>query len=126
VGPADADASVPMVGRRLRLTISDPWEVGGRNLLATVAAVDLRQPPRADLVLGRLLVPLWWRGKPVEYLALQARHEGQSVADLLDGREVTCNAVAVSEQDAAGPSPWGADRWRGGFGAVLTAVLVET
>lgn len=126
MGPADADASVPMVGRRLRLTISDPWEVGGRNLLVTVEAVDLRQPPQADLALVRLPVPLWWRGKPVEYLVLQARYEGQSVTDLLDGRKVACNAVAVPEQDAAGPSPWGEDRWRGGFGAILTAVLVDT
>jgi hypothetical protein len=71
-----------------------------------------------ERVLVRLQTPVIWHDRHFRHVVVQDRHGRGIVDELLAGRPVECSALGVTDEQATGESPWGADKWRGGLAAI--------
>lgn len=112
-----------MIGKRIRLQATDPWRLDGldehRCVEAVVEHFDLNPlgDGRARLS-ARLDQILTHNSVKYDRLVVVNRYEGQSVAALEEGAQVTVNATGVQKgfdpQTILQPSLW----WRDGDLAV--------
>jgi hypothetical protein len=100
------------------IVVSDPWELadeaGADPLTARVVRFD------DEALLLRLDSPTDLRGELREFFVAQPRHEGFSIQDLFQGRELHCNLTAISNEQAHAPDPFDLGGWRGGLGLIAT------
>lgn len=108
-----------LVGLQAELIVSDPWELvdqDGRNRFQVlICAVTPASEVASPTLLLRLKQPVSWKSRSYTYLVVSARHADEWRTSRLRGRGLACNAVGVTDQDAAKAAPWGADHWRGGL-----------
>lgn len=121
----NTESSDQLKGRRAELISSDPWDLvtaDGANLFQCTI-VDISDSGDRERTLVQLDQPLEWRGRSIEYFVLQNRHGRRLFEEGGGGRRtVHCNAVAVPTSAVAAGTPWGADRVRGGWNAIVDLV----
>jgi hypothetical protein len=118
-----SSASGSLRGLPAELVVSDPWELVGENGSAHFEVEIVNVDTHADgaereRALVRLQTPVIWQDRHFRHLVVQDRHGHGIVDELLAGRPVECSALGVTDEQAAGESPWGADKWRGGLAAI--------
>ena|SRR5215471_10908052 len=118
-----------LVGRAIEVVITDPWDLvtalGTSRLGADVTAVDARKGVEDAAALVRLKRPFPYEDSAREYFVASARHEGESLLDLLEGGTVLCNLIAVTAAQAKSADPFDLAAWRGGLGLVATLQLAS-
>ncbi len=91
-----------LLGKRVGIGISDPWELGEAlgwaTLQGTISHVG-QTPTHYNTVYDAIIVelekPLEYRNQHLKWLHLGARHEGRSVFDLDKGAKVSCNFSVI-------------------------------
>lgn len=118
-----------MIGYRIRFQLSDPWKLEGldENLCVEGVIEHFVATSGSDgqrHIAVRLDRILTYKVAEYDRLIASARYVGQSVADLIDGAEVTVGAYGVARgtdpQPILEPLAW----WRGGLGVIGEATLV--
>lgn len=102
---------------KVELLISDPFELGGKRLLASTVASG--EAPDAEGKLSILLrfdqaVP--GRGYLWEYAVARPNRSSHDLSKLLDGEAVDAYLTCISNERAEGATPLDLSWWRGGFG----------
>jgi hypothetical protein len=124
-----------LTGRIGTFIASDPWDFtnadGTTSFRVELVAIKGLDEQHGDLAgehaLVRLLQPVTWCGREVQYLVVRSRSGGSVMSDRLRaGGSVFTHGVHVSEHMAAGSCPWGADRWRGGLAVIGTLSMGES
>lgn len=117
-----SSAAGSLIGRRLLLTVSDPWDcvddTGSNMFEGTVCSVDaFSKAVEAESILLRLTKPMTLGTESRTLLALSPRY-GQGLVDSLCLRKETeVNFIGVRED---GRTKRGMMEWRGGVAGVGT------
>lgn len=100
-------------GADLSLIVSDPFELAGIHLKATV--VETRQVERREALLVLLATPLLWGGVEYEHLVVFPRHAGITLEDVLAGRDSGAITATGLRHGVLSPNAdWGESNWRDG------------
>jgi len=102
-------------GMAADLTVADPWELAGMRF-----GVEVVQEDSEGRMLARVEPALDWKGTQYHFLVLERRHRAGSTGQPPAPHSMECAGIGVSTEQAAGTSPWGADRWRGGLALLGT------
>ena len=106
-----------MTLRRVRITLSDPWDLGeslkwqplyGDVVKATLAAHGGR-------ALVKLDQPLAYKGVKYQFAVATPRHAGDTLELLCKGGAVFCGFTGVSDEHAVSEKALSTDHWRGGL-----------
>ena len=104
-----------LVGARVEVIVSDPWDFVTLHGAGPFSAVVVR--PDGPGLLIRMEKAFEADGKKYRYMAVSRRTERESLADLTTpGTEDGCALVGISEEAARSAHPCDLDGWRGGFG----------
>jgi hypothetical protein len=96
------------------IALSEPWQLANDPLAARVVLL------RDDSLILRLDEPRDFQGEAFQFFVAQPRHEGSSVAELFEGRELHCALTAITAENARGPNPFDLSEWRGGLALIAT------
>lgn len=107
-------------GPRVRLVVSDPWEVGEVSFLG--ALISQGFGPEEGAIM-KLDAPFEYEGLSYAYLLVSPRHEGHGLQGVEAGEQVSCNAMGVpgdpeSTEEVLNYSA----SWRGGGLAVIGSI----
>jgi hypothetical protein len=110
-----------LVGRRLEVVVSDPWEFGTQHgdhpRLAVVVRAGVTANGyggEADALLLRWLEPVVFQGVKCEFFVATARHEAHGLDELERGRNLPVSIIRISSAQAASDAPLDLSWWRGG------------
>lgn len=109
-------------GSRLRLEISDPFELPPVFDVQVEAVDAFRDGAEVEYVLVNLPAPLLWKGRTYHRLVLAGASAPGFVEELELGLESEVAGYGTYAAPAEG-SPWGVDKWRGGLGVLAVASL---
>ena len=115
-----------LIGRRVTLTISDPWDFGevhgnGPFPASIVDVTPDRDAKGGSGLLVRLVKPLWFQGNVCEYMIATPRTAGDDFARITRSEGLTCGFVSISPRGAKSTTPFGLTWWRG-WGTLLGVV----
>ena len=116
-------SSTSLLGRRVKLVVSDPWDFVTDNGSGPFEGEVVQEI--SDAILVKLDTSIEDKGETYEFLVVSTRHAAEELSLVLGGNEVSCNATAISNERAQGPTPCDLSWWRGGL-AVLAALSVST
>jgi hypothetical protein len=120
-------ATVLSIGSVVTLMVSDPWDFGTEHgngpFLAAVVGLESKGEGSAGAqALLRLQTALDFEGVNCEYLIARARHQGDSIRDIVS-RPVFCNLTVIPSERALSATPFDLSWWRGGVGLIATVSL---
>jgi hypothetical protein len=101
----------------VRVTVSDPWDLGEslgwKPLIGVLVKAD------ANMDGGRALIkfdnPIDYRRTSYQFAVAAPRHEGDSLKAIEAGRKVYCSFTGVSSEHASSDNPLSTEHWRGGL-----------
>ena len=109
-----------LVGRRLNVVVSDPWEFGTQHgdqpRLAVVMQAGVTangSGGQSDALLLRWVEPVVYQGVECEFFVATARDRSEGFDELERG-PVSLNLTRISSAQAAGDTPLDLSWWRGG------------
>lgn len=110
-----------LVGRRLEVVVSDPWEFGTQHgdhpRLAVVVRAGVTangSGGKADALLLRWLEPVVLGGVTCEFFVATARHEAHGLDELERDGNLPVSLTRISSAQAASDSALDLSWWRGG------------
>lgn len=114
-----------LVGMRVSITVSDPWDFGTEHGTGPFAAKVLQAGSNywvsgEDALLLQLETSLSYQGSTCEYFVATPRFEIGSLASLISGYKVECNFTRVPESRTTSANPFDLSWWRGGVGLIGT------
>lgn len=103
-----------MLGMRLSLQVSEPWEFKNENGIRAVAGTVLRAERSSWLLeLDEFILVDGVRSRSV---LCRFRNEGSTVAEIVAGVAVPCSGICIPASHAAQASELDSSWWRGGGG----------
>jgi hypothetical protein len=100
----------------VRLSISDPWDLGEALQWRTLHAHVLRTA--SDQTSSKALIeldePIAYGGSVWRYVVASPRHQGGDISELRPGQKVFSNFTGISDQQAKADDPFDTSKWRGG------------
>lgn len=103
-----------MKGVDVEFIASDPWDfvtvVGSVPIQGEITGVSQKK----DSILVKLDKPLKYKESIAQYLVISARHQGDTLKSMLKGKEVGCNVIGISTEQAQSDDPCDTSWWRGG------------
>lgn len=117
-----------LLKEHLILLVSEPWDFvtddGQARFEVTVEGVgSYGSSTEPERLLLRLAGAVTWHRQHITHLVAAGRHGYGIVDELLAGRSVDCNLIAISSDRATSRSPFDVSDWRGGLGAIGALVL---
>lgn len=110
---------------RIRVTLSDPWDLGEsinwKPLFGTLVRMEINE--RGGRALVRFDQSLSYQGVEYQFAVAAPRHLGVNLRSLQDGEKIFCSFTGVSEQHANSSDALSTDFWRGGLAFVGDLVL---
>ena len=109
-----------MQHRRVRVTLSDPWDLGESLSWQPLSGELVRVGVEGKG--GRALVKfdqrLIYHGESYQFAVAAPRHEGSSIGELDKGRPVFCSFIGVSDEHGQSQNALSTEHWRGGLSFV--------
>ena len=113
-----------LIGKRVQIVISDPWDFvtdhGSGRFFAVVERVG------GDAIVIRLDSAFTSGGQAFECFVVTPRSDSDDLADLgLAGQTVNCNLAAISDESARSEHRCDLGSWRGGLGLLGSIELAH-
>lgn len=102
---------------RVKITISDPWQLGEalgwRPMVGNVVRLEANAATNDALI--ELDTVVDQRAFPTRFVVATPRHIGESIEAIERGTVVTCSFTGISEEQAFSGYPLDLGSWRGGM-----------
>ena len=105
-----------LVGTRVKLMVSDPWEFGTEVGSGPFYGV-VERTKESDLLLS-LEKPIRFRTVGCSHMLASPRHVGTGFDRLITGTQVPASLVLITKAVAEGPDPFSPERWTRGAGLI--------
>jgi len=113
-----------LVGRKIRVVVSEPWSFSPTSFLATLEKVEIKDGGQSR-VLVRSEHPLVFENRVYSYLVASPRQFVRPLDGLSEGNQVECNLTHITEEHAASENSTDTSGWRGGLALIGTVSLVK-
>ena len=119
-------------GKRFRMGIGEPWEaseeLAGRELVGVITdggtTVNKYYGNREECLVARLDESFEYDGIICQYFVISPRYQGSRMSRLLDGEQLTCGVIRVTEEHAKSEERLDTSWWRGGGAFIATVRLL--
>lgn len=105
-----------LVGTRVTLMVSDPWEFGTEVGSGPFYGV-VERTKESDLLIS-LQKHLLFRSVGYSHMLASPRHVGTGFDRLATGTQVPASLVLITKAVAEGPDPFSPERWTRGAGLI--------
>lgn len=104
---------------RVRLTISEPWDLGEALGWRPLEGILMRieDDSSGGIAVIHLDAPIETAKHSVQYLLVSIRHQGDRLSDVLVGKQIACAAIGISREESES-AILDTKRWRAGLGLV--------
>lgn len=113
-------------GSRLKIEISDPWEICDILGPGPFYAKVVKSQEKTLSILLEFDVPFENNNKFYKFFSASIRHHGEELKHLMEGRMITLGFLSLSEAQMQAVDPFDTSWWRGGgLSFIGTAQLVK-
>ena len=100
----------------VELSLSDPWKLGEYLRWRSLEALVLREDHDGWLV--ELVQPFQYQDREYRYVVVQSRHEGEELAQVSEGVEISCCMTLTTVERANSDNACDVSWWRGGHAMI--------